>query len=373
MFNFSLLEWILVAALGFFFLIQLFYYFGIFSRLIFVKNKKITNTTEPVSIVICARNEAENLENNLPLVCEQEYPNFEVIVVNDCSEDETENVLKRLCTKYSNLRYTYIKEDEKFRHGKKLALTVGIKSAKNEWLLMTDADCIPAGNLWLAGMAQHFDTKSSIVLGYGGILPGKGFLNQLIRFDTAFIAMQYLSFAMFGKPYMGVGRNMAYRKSLFFKNKGFASHAQLLSGDDDLFVNETANQENTTVEFQPTSHTKTPAKKTFKDWVDQKQRHYTTFHRYKLNHKILLGTEQLSRYMFYIVVGVSLSHNLIWKYAIGLLIFRWIVQLFVIGNVLIKLNEKKILLISLLYDIIMPMVNFGILIKNLFRPKTRWR
>ena len=159
--------------------VQLFFYLVIYSRFAFFKTSIHKSESIPVSIVICARNEGENLEKYLPLVLEQDYPDFEVIVVNDCSADDTEDVLKRLTAKYTKLRTTFIKEDEKFRHGKKLALTVGIKSARNEWMLLTDADCFPESNQWLAEMAKNFTGNSSIVLGYGGYCSKKGFLNML--------------------------------------------------------------------------------------------------------------------------------------------------------------------------------------------------
>ena len=262
MIHLQMIEYVLLAAFLLCFLIQMFYYLGIFSRIFNIRYTDSILQQEPVSVVICARNEAENLEKYIPLICEQEYSNFEVIVVNDCSEDETEDVLKRLSNKYSNLRFTFIKEDERFSHGKKLALTVGIKSAKNEWLLLTDADCHPTSNQWISTMSEHFIENNSIVLGYGGFDAEKGFLNKFFRFDVVFIALQYLSYAVIGKPYMGVGRNLAYRKSLFFANKGFASHARLNSGDDDLFINEVATSKNILVEPIKKAHTRSEPKKT---------------------------------------------------------------------------------------------------------------
>ncbi len=367
-------EIILLSFFGFFFLIQMYYYWGVYCKIFFPNYTSHISIGEPVSIVICARNEAENLEKYLPLVCEQDYPNFEVIVVNDCSIDDTEEVLKRLSAKYKNLRYTFIKEDEKFSHGKKLALTVGIKSAKNEWLLLTDADCRPESNQWLSTMSQHFIDGNSIVLGYGGFETEKGFLNKFLRFDTFFIALQYMSYAIYGRPYMGVGRNLAYRKSLFLSNKGFASHARLNSGDDDLFINEVVRHNNVRVEYSIAAHTKSKAKDTFSKWVEQKQRHYTTFPKYKSIHKRILGIELLSRVGFYsLFITLLITSTFLWKIILGLFIFRTINQLIVFRKSLKQFGEKKLLLISLLYDLCIPFINFGIYSSNLFRPKNRWR
>jgi glycosyltransferase involved in cell wall biosynthesis len=353
-------------------LVQLFFYFMVFIR--FLIHRNIDNAEKvPVSIVICAKNEQENLEKNLPLICEQDYPEYEVIVVNDCSVDDTEDVLKRLKLKYSNLRSTIIKEDEKFQHGKKLALTVGIKSAKNEWMLLTDADCFPTSNHWISEMASQFRPDVSIVLGYGGFEAKKGFLNKLIRYDAAVIALQYFSFALFGRPYMGVGRNLAYRRSLFFANKGFASHARLDSGDDDLFINETATKANVACVYSIDAHTRCEAKDSFEKWADQKKRHITTFSRYKSGDIFLLGLEIFSRVIFYFSFICLLIMHEFGMVAGIIVFFRLVIQFVVFNNLYNKLNEKKLLLISPLFDFIMPFIQSGLYISNKIKPRKQWR
>jgi len=227
--------------------IQLFYYLFFYLSVYLRKFSETKKTVEPVSIIICARNEAENLQNFLPSILEQSYPDFEVIVVNDCSEDNSYVILSNYQTKYPHLRISNVNKDPKFTHNKKFAQFIGIKAARNEILLFTDSDCKPESDKWLEGMTSHFDSKTSFVLGYGGYLSEKGFLNKYIRYDSLTIAMQYLGMAIRGLPYMGVGRNLAYRRSVFFENKGFGSHNHIVSGDDDLFVNSIANGKNTSV------------------------------------------------------------------------------------------------------------------------------
>ncbi|MCD6598647.1 MAG: glycosyltransferase, partial [Bacteroidales bacterium] len=289
--------------------IQFFYWGFFYSRLAFYKEKRKNSKACPVSVVICAKDEAENLKKYLPVILSQHYPDYEVIVVNDCSEDNTAEVLEEFEKKFAHLRTTIIKKDEKFTHGKKLALTIGIKAAKNEWLLLTDADCVPETPDWISGMQKNFTNDTSVVLGYGGYFYKKGLLNNYIRNDTLYTAIQYFSFAMAGIPYMGVGRNLAYRRSVFFENKGFSSHAKLASGDDDLFVNQIAEKKNTKVEFNTKSHTRSEAKNTFKKWVKQKKRHLTTGRYYDLKTKWLLGVEVLSRVIFYLLF-ISLILNM---------------------------------------------------------------
>ena len=284
----ELFELILLVLFGLSLLIQLFYYFFLYGRLAYYKSPHSSAHKKPVSIIICAKDEANNLKEHLPSILNQDYPDYEVIVVNDCSEDETGQVLEDLKKKHKHLKISTIKKDKKFGHGKKFALFIGIKAAKNEWLLLTDADCYAETNQWLSTMQKSFKKNASFVLGYGGYIKGKGILNQVIRYDTVFIAMQYFGFALAGIPYMGVGRNLAYRRSLFFENRGFSTHMHLKSGDDDLFINANANKTNTLIEVGKKSHIRSVPKKTFPEWAKQKRRHLTTGAYYKNKHKFLL-------------------------------------------------------------------------------------
>jgi poly-beta-1,6-N-acetyl-D-glucosamine synthase len=356
------------------FSIQLFYYLYFYLALQLKRNVKPGVTKNvPVSVVICARNEAGNLSSLLPMILEQDYPEFEVVVVNDCSEDDSEYILNQLQEKYKHLKVTRIIKDDKFVHGKKLALTVGIKAAKYEWLLMTDGDCRPESAQWISRMSEHFTDKNQVVLGYGGYEYEKGILNNIIRFDALIIAMQYLSFALRGIPYMGVGRNLAYRKSVYNANKGFSSHHDLRSGDDDLFVNEVARKCVISVDYRLEAHTRTKAQTNFKDWWYQKKRHMTTGWRYNLRDRLLLISEPLSRLLFYsMFICLLLSRFNIWI-IIGTFCIRMILQMVVLNFTVRNLNERYLLLSSLLYDILLPFFYLGIVISNLFNPRgAKW-
>lgn len=366
-------ELIFLTIFGVSLLIQLFYYLYFYIRIVSPPPTPVVDEKPPVSVIICARDEEENLQTYLPKVLEQEYPEFEVIVVDDCSSDDTETVLRTLAAKYPVLKYTRILKDEKFLHGKKLALTVGIKSAKYECLLFTDADCYPESRHWLASMSAHFTKGASVVLGYGGYVYKKGLLNNLIRFDGLFIALQYLTYAMRGFPYMGVGRNLAYQRSLFFKNKGFSSHYHLASGDDDLFVSEVANRRNTAVEYHREAHTRTLAKETFYNWIQQKKRHLTTSTHYSAGIILLLGLEPLSRIIYYgsfVILMVSLTF---YPYVLAAFGLRLLFQIISIKYATKYLNEKYLLLSSLLYDILLPFIYLGLVLSNMVnRRKYQW-
>jgi cellulose synthase/poly-beta-1,6-N-acetylglucosamine synthase-like glycosyltransferase len=349
------------------FLIQLIYYLGIYSRFVFYKGKSLPKPDEPVSVIICARNEAENLEKYLPIVLTQNYKDYEVIVVDDGSSDETEYVLKRLQMQFSHLRYTKIHEDKKFTHGKKLAVTLGIKAAKHDILVFTDADCKPVSNLWLQKMAENFTEGKELVLGYGGFYPRRGLLNKYIRFDTLIIAMQYFGYAICGFPYMGVGRNIAYRKSFFYKTAGFSNHLHLLSGDDDLFVNENATRKNTAVEFSKESHTRSDPQPSLKMWLQQKKRHLTTAPLYKFKHKILLTLETFSRFLFYFLFVFLLFFPDIRLYVLAIFTFRLLIQFLIIKKAMIRLKENNLLLYSFIFDFFSLFINFWLFVSNRIR------
>lgn len=354
--------------------IQLLYYLVLYFPLLVSKKKQPDPEVWPaLSVVICARNEARNLRRHLKSILEQDYPSYEVIVVNDCSEDDTEMVLNRYSEKYDHLRTTFLREDPKFPHGKKLALTVGIKAAQYEHVVLTDADCFAVSPLWLKKMASQFTESRSIVLGYGAYKAVKGLLNRIIRFDTMWIALQYLSFARIGLPYMGVGRNLAYRKSLFFTNKGFASHAKLESGDDDLFINEVANGKNTSIMLDPDAHTHSRPKIRLKNWIDQKRRHLTSSGYYKPGHKILLVAEPFSRILMYFLLIPLLffpAYRLITLCAIG---FRYMIFVIVIALGRKRFKEGKLIFIAPLLDLFMPFFYFYCMILNKISPYKRWR
>ena len=370
-FEFSAFELIIAVVFSFTFLIQLFYYLFFYLRIATYKPAAKDKDIKPVSVIICAKDEAENLEKFLPKVLNQNYPDFELIVVNDGSVDDTGDVLKRFDNQYENLYVTTIPENTKLRQGKKLAVTIGLKAAKNEWILLTDADCVPVSENWISSMQANFTDKYDIVLAYGGYMEQKGFLNKLIRFDSMFIAMQYFTFAIAGLPYMGVGRNLAYRKSVFFKNKGFASHLKLKSGDDDLFVNKIATKTNTAIEYSTESFTRSVPEKKFKSWYYQKKRHLSTGVYYRLKHKFLLGTEILSRILFYISFMFNFVYNDYIAAATAIFLIRLIVQLVVYYYASVKFNEKKVFYLGIIFDFILPIINFILYLSNLKLRKKR--
>jgi biofilm PGA synthesis N-glycosyltransferase PgaC len=356
------------------FCIQLIYWSLVFPRILFYKPARPVDRRFPVSVIICARDEEANLRTNLPRILGQDYPEFEVIVVNDASADGTEDLLYAMQRQYPHLRYTFIRESDHTREGKKLALTIGIKAAKHDWVLLTDADCAPETDQWISCMQQNFTENREIVLAYGGYRRDKGLVSLLSRYEAFFNALQYFGLALAGHPYMGTGRNLAYRRQLFFENKGFATHYELASGDDDLFINEVARKTNTGIEIRPESFTWTDPERTWKRWYYQKRRHLTTGPRYRFATKLVLGLELMSRMVFYAAFMVLLACRATTGYLLGLFAFRMLLTGIIIKLGMGRLHEKYLLLPSPLLDFALPWVHLFMVFSNYVTTKrARWK
>jgi len=318
----------------------------------YYRNKeKEVSVEHPVSVIICARDEAHNLVKNLPGVLVQDYPTtHEVVLVNENSTDESKYVIDEFKRSFKNRNMIELTQEAKMISGKKFPLSMGIKSAKYEIVLLTDADCVPASENWIKKMQDAYDEETEIVLGYGAYHKKPGLLNKLIRFETFHTAMQYFSYALAGKPYMGVGRNLSYKKEIFFKNKGFSSINQIPSGDDDLFINQVATATNTAVLMDHDAHTLTDPKTTWGEWMTQKYRHYTTGKYYKPIHQFLLGLYSFSLFFVYPLLAISIIF-FNWQLALGVYAVRFLLQAFILYKGMAKLNEKDLYPWFLFFDI----------------------
>jgi len=364
----SVLFYILVAATS----IQIIY-FLCYSSILSEKTKiKKSGTELPISVVICAKNEATNLAAFLPSILNQKYSNFEIVLINDASTDATLDVMEQFRHHNANIKIVNIKNIEAFWGNKKYALTLGIKAATNEHLLFTDADCKPKSNHWIQEMASQFSTDKTIVLGYGKYASKKTFVNLLIRFETLLTALQYFTYAKLGTPYMGVGRNLGYTKSEFFKTNGFISHIQVKSGDDDLFIQEAATKSNTTYTISSESYTISNPPVTFKEWFRQKRRHVSTASYYKFKHKFFLGIFFISKFTFYLLTTL-LYFLLSWKMVTPVLALYLITFYIVFGISAKKFEEKKLVYFLPFLEVSLLFFQFSIFISNTFSKPTHWK
>jgi cellulose synthase/poly-beta-1,6-N-acetylglucosamine synthase-like glycosyltransferase len=312
------------------------------------------------------------LSHYLQALLTQDYPTYEVIVVDDGSEDNTREIVERYMTHDPRLHMTFVPYGARVGSTKKLALTLAAKAAQYDYLLLTDADCVPESNQWIRSMMSGFASDKDIVLGYGAYFEEKGFINRLVRYDTLFNGLHYLGAALCGHPYMGVGRNLAYRKTLFFESGGFTHLMTNRAGDDDLFVNHVATKQNTAVVVNPESYTWSLSKKTLKEWWQQKRRHLSVSPNYKPVTKFRLTLEPLTRGLFYLAVLGTLVYQLpITNYqlpipllaAVVLFLLRWIIQTAIINSSACRMGLKRFNMFSVLwFDITLPLVNLWMLL-----------
>jgi glycosyltransferase involved in cell wall biosynthesis len=354
--------------------IQVIYFLFFFGKFAFLKELKKVPHSFPISVLICAKNEAENLKKFLPSVLEQDYSNFQIVLINDASYDDTFEVMEEFAHKHSNIKLVNVVNNEAFWANKKYALTLGIKAAKHNHLLFTDADCKPLSKHWITEMSACFTEEKSIVLGYGSYSKiKKSFLNKVIRFETLLTAIQYFSFAKLGIPYMGVGRNLAYKKEAFFNANGFMSHMYIRSGDDDLFINQIATPQNTEICFSEDSFTESTPKTTFKDWLIQKRRHITTAKHYKGKHKFLLALFYVSQFHFWTLAIALLIPLFQWEIVVILIFIRNLVQFIVFNKASQKLNETDLLIYIPILELFLIAFQLSIFINNLISKPKHWK
>ena len=373
-----IIDWVLLGVLGVLFIAQLYWY----SRYMCAPARKIRkdrkneqtvdqNACPGVSVILCAHNEAYNLSHYLQALLTQDYPEYEVIVVDDGSEDETRAMIERYMIRDERLHMTFVPYGARVGSTKKLALTLAAKAAKYDYLLLTDADCVPESNQWIRAMMAGFaNEKTDVVLGFSPYFAEEGHVNRLVRYDTLFNGLHYLGAALCGHPYMGVGRNLAYRKAMFFESGGFTHLMNNIAGDDDLFVNHVATKENTSVVLRRESFTWSIAKKTMRDWLQQKRRHLSVSPAYREGTKARLAFEPMTRGLFYAaVIGMivwywpqTLQVTIPLLVAIGLFLFRWILQTAVLNVSARRMGLPKFNMFSVLwFDIVLPLVSLWML------------
>lgn len=383
--TFDTTEKILLIATGVLLLIQILYYFCLYNRIhrhnraVKRENVHFTQELPPVSVIICARDESENLHRNLHSVLEQDYPQFEVIVINDGDTGESEDFLTLQEEKYPHLYHSFIPASSRYISRKKLAVTLGIKASKYDWLVFTEANCQPQSDQWLRLMARNFTSRTQVVLGYSGYERGKGWLHKRASFDNLFTSMRYLGFALAGSPYMGIGRNLAYRKELFYEQKGFSAHLNLQRGDDDLFINHVVTPENTRVETDANAVVRSQPVFRAKDWREEKIGYASTARFYRGPQRWLAGFETFSRLSFYgtwiaaLVIGILNFHWLVAGVAFFSWTFRYTMQAIIFNKTAKDLNDKRRYYFTLpVFDILQPMQSLRWKFYCLFRKRSNF-
>jgi cellulose synthase/poly-beta-1,6-N-acetylglucosamine synthase-like glycosyltransferase len=327
----------------------------------------------PISIIISAHDEETHLRELIPQLLQQGYPTFEIIIVDDRSNDGTFDLLLEETKKDHRLRMVHVNRTPAHVNSKKYALTLGIKAARYEWIVVTDADCRPTSNTWLSSMAAEFAPEKSFVLGYSPYQKTSGFLNLFVRFESLLTAIQYLSFAWLGNPYMGVGRNMAYRRSMFLESKGFNSSLAVTGGDDDLLVNELANQKNTAVVVSADAQVLSFPKETWKAFFNQKLRHLSVGKHYRFGHRMLLGLFTITWILTWFA-GIPLAIFSEYRYyVIGVLVFRLLIEGVMLYSSALKLGQRFEAWAVLPLDFLYAFYYLVTGLVALFTKKVRWK
>ena len=328
-----------------------------------------------VSVIVCARNEEENLQDYLHNLLTQDYPLYEVIVVDDGSEDQTRMILEQYARQCNNMYHTFVPHGARVMSTKKLALTIGIKAAHYDYILLTDADCRPESKNWIREMMGGFaDANAEVVLGFSPYFEHDTLLSRLISYDTLWSGLLYMGMARAGHPYMGVGRNLAYRRDTFFANNGFQGLLNERSGDDDLFVNKVATNKNTRVVCNRDSLTWSSPKPTWGEWMQQKRRHLSVSPLYRVSSKLRIGVEPMMRALLYGLLIVSALYGTWSLYvALGVWGLRYLVQWIILRVATWRLGMKKFGGEMVLYDLVLPIITLSILItKKLRRVPVYW-
>lgn len=358
---------------------QLYFIIFIFAKINRVDSWETTKSKPlAVSVIVCAWNELNNLEELLPLLNNQDYASFEILVMDDRSSDGTYDYLLTECNKFQKVRFIRLEETPNHLSSKKYALTIGIESAKYDIILLTDADCRPKSNHWIKQMVACMTPEKEIVLGFSPYFKAKGFLNNLIQYETFITALQYFSFAIVGIPYMGVGRNLMYRKSLFLKNEGFSNHTNIVGGDDDLFMNDVATAENTAICLNADAFMYSVPKITWDSWYRQKRRHLSVSKQYKIRNKILLGglaSTQIFTWLTFFILIPIVWHNPLVYAMLGFFFVRLIAQWIIFSKANKQLDNTLETITLPLWDVIFALYFLIMGINNFIprRRKMRWR
>lgn len=364
---------------GMTFLIQLYYFLVPYSRLF--KSNKIQNKLQentncpPLSVIIVTKDSASMLKDNLPAILEQDYPEFEVIVVNDESAGEDEDILKILGSRYRHLYRTFIPKSARYVSRKKLGVAMGIKASKYDWIVVTEPYCKPESKDWLKSLSRNFVPGTDIVLGYCNYTYGKGIFAKRIIADMLLMSMRFLGKAIGEKPYMGMGRNMAYRKEIYLQHKGFSNQLTLTRGDDDLFINEIADSRNTKVCVDSNSIMRMPLPKYKKTWRDDKIGYEVTGNHYKGTARVSNSLETWSAWLFNLSVIAALCIGILNKEWIftSCIFAAWLIRTITTMTVFYKTAKamgEKVSAYLFVYDFMRPLYSLSLKIGYITRHKS---
>jgi glycosyltransferase involved in cell wall biosynthesis len=354
--------------------LHLAWYLGILGKFAFIKPQAITPKKIPVSVIVSVKNNIEEVNRLIPALISQEYPDFEIVLVDNASHDETIDVLEAYEQQYHNIKLVKVENNEAFWANKKYALTLGIKAASKDYLLFIDVHCMPASNQWIASMVSQFTLSKTIVLGYSALQKKKNsLLNKLIRFDGMLAATGYFAWAKAGRPYTGNGRNLAYKKDEWYQHNGYIKHIKIRLGEDALFINEAATKKNTAICYTPESITSRESKKTYKEFIREKRKRLYTTRYFKPFDRLQLKAFFVLHLLFFgfAIALAILQYN--WMFLVPAVVIRYIVTWVTLAQSAKRLNEKDTVYWYPFIEIMLIFTQLYAYIANLFKKPVHWR
>lgn len=353
-------------------IIQVTYLVTFFSFLSQSKNGRKTKINTPVSVIIFGKDQGENLLKLLPSILEQEHSVFEIVLINNSSSDETNDIIQSFSEKHTAIKVVEVENNEAFWASKKYALTLGIKASSYDHLLFTNASCNPVSKNWISEMSKNFTSKKEIILGYKKYQKENSLMNIFVRFENLISAIKCFGFAKKGFPYMAFEGNLAYKKATFFKVKGFINHMKINAGLENLFIKDAANKENTTFCLSENSFTETSAPKLFSKWFSDKKEAAFIKKKYKYKHRLLLDVFAFTKIIFY-VLAITLFFTYPYKIILSIVLFYFILNYILIGFSAKKLKEPQIIFFLPFLEIGLMLFQISIFIANLTSKPTHWK
>ena len=343
--------------------VQLIYYV-LFSSVLWKQKKANNSSTPPISVIIFAKNCASYLEKNITYFLNQKYPNFEILLVNNASFDETDDVIEQLKEKHPQLKIVDVENNEAFWGNKKYATTLAIKAAKYEHLLFTEANCVPKSEFWIAEMSKLFSEEKTIVLGYKKLILGNNFTSYLIRFQHVLLTIQGFFAAKSLTPFMAFGENYGFTKNDFFRVKGFVNHIKIRDGKDDLFVRDAAQKNNASYQLSSESFIECETNYTFKSWFLEQRKKNILQKQYKLKHRFFLNFFMFTKVGFY-ALATYLFFVYSYQILLPIVLFYLLFKAIVMGLATKKLGEISVFFLSPILDILLIFIQISIFIANL--------
>ena len=368
-----------LISLGIVALLLLVYYFGLFGPFVFRKEKSRTSNEDlpPISIVITAHNEAHHLVESLPVILTQEYPDYEVVLVNDNSQDEIEQLALELNNRYHHLHYVNMGSSRSTMEGRKFPFAIGIQAASNPTVVFTNSSCIPSSPFWLQHIASKFVRQKEVVLAHTTYQSRGGLLNKWLHYDALVNSVRAFSYTLAKMPVLADSHNLAFKRHLFFDNKEkFFALSRLPFGEDNIFINQVANGKMCDVAVDPEAVIyQTPI--SFSDWLRNKRYELVSQSYYRALHRFVLQCYNWLSFLFYpaAIASIALAalemNWLALGIGIGVTLLKFGMQFMVFHKGAKKMGEKGAAVSMLFFDLFFLLLQPWIYLASKFE-KSRW-